>query len=407
MTQMNFTYTITCNTTLTEAIYVDPPPAIPPIYLQGTAIVVYTLLSILTIGGNALVYLTVFYYMGIATGTNLFIANLAVTDFFVGVLCIPIVLVSDYLLADWPFGLFMCKFTSFSQSVFIVCTVYTLIAMSVDRYVAIIYPLHSKLTRKQCYILIGMLWLFSIIFSLPVYFEMHVIHICFRRDFNGLKEYTQTICQTNGLLPSIQNIYNIMTLTIIYLIPLCILSVVYIPLGWQLSQSHAPGEAHSQRDARIKKSKKKVIKMCSIVVIMFGVCWFPMQLYTNILHPYFNRIFDQKYVPHFYFACHLMAMSNSCVNPFIYGIMSSKFRAGFLHYWHRFTTSYGSVTDHFRHSRHTHDSVMLTASFQKAKRDYKVNLTCNQHTDDTHATQIFPRSTLPLISSIQRESAYD
>ncbi|CAF3253286.1 unnamed protein product, partial [Rotaria sp. Silwood2] len=107
---MNFTYIILCNTTPTEAIYVDPPPPIPPTYLQGTAIVVYTLLSILTIGGNALVYLTVFHYMGIATGTNLFIANLAVTDFFVGLLCIPIVLISDYLLSDWPFGLFMCKF---------------------------------------------------------------------------------------------------------------------------------------------------------------------------------------------------------------------------------------------------------------------------------------------------------
>ncbi|CAF2566403.1 unnamed protein product [Rotaria sp. Silwood2] len=404
---MNFTYIILCNTTPTEAIYVDPPPPIPPTYLQGTAIVVYTLLSILTIGGNALVYLTVFHYMGIATGTNLFIANLAVTDFFVGLLCIPIVLISDYLLSDWPFGLFMCKFTSFSQSVFIVCTVYTLIAMSVDRYIAIIYPLHSKLTRKQCYILISILWTFSIIFSLPVYFEMHIIHICFHRDSNDLKEYTQTICQTNGLIPSIQAIYNIMTLTIIYLVPLCILSIVYIRLGWQLNQSHAPGEAHSQRDARIKKSKRKVIKMCSIVVIMFGVCWFPMQLYINILHPYLNRIFDQKYVAHFYFAFHLMAMSNSCVNPFIYGVMSSKFRAGFLHYWHWLTTSYGSVTDHFRHSRNINESIMLTASFQKTKTDYKVNLTPHNYTDDTQATRMSAHSTLPLISLSRRESAYD
>ncbi|CAF3258263.1 unnamed protein product [Rotaria sp. Silwood2] len=132
-----------------------------------------------------------------------------------------------------------------------------------------------------------------------------------------------------------------------------------------------------------------------------------MQLYINILHPYLNRIFDQKYVAHFYFAFHLMAMSNSCLNPFIYGVMSSKFRAGFLHYWHWLTTSYGSVTDHFRHSRNINESIMLTASFQKTKTDYKVNLTPHNYTDDTQATRMSAHSTLPLISLSRRESAYD
>ncbi|CAF3028727.1 unnamed protein product [Rotaria socialis] len=406
MTQMNFTYVIACNASSTGAIFIDSPPIVPPTYLQGVAIVIYTILSIVTVGGNALVYLTVFHYMGIATGTNLFIANLAVTDFFIGLVCIPIVLISDYLLSDWPFGIFMCKFTSFAQSVFVVCTVYTLIAMSVDRYVAIIYPLHAKLTRKQCYVLIAALWAFSIVFSFPIYFEMHIVRICFHRDFEDTKEYSQTVCQTNGLSTSIQTIYNIMTLTIIYLLPLIILSIVYLRLGWQLNRSQAPGEAHSRRDAKIKKSKRKVIKMCSIVVIMFGVCWFPMQLYTNILHPYLNRIFDQKYMPHFYFAFHLMAMSNSCVNPFIYGIMSSKFRAGFLHYWHCLTSSYGSVTDHFRPIRSANESIVLTVSLQGTQGAYKANAANHQPAEDSQINRACSRSMIPLMRS-NKSSAYD
>lgn len=406
MERINLTHIIRCNTTSPGAIYTEYPPPIPPAYLQGTAAVVYTLLSIFTVGGNALVYLIVFHYMGIATGTNLFIANLAVTDIFIGIFCIPIVLISDYLLSDWPFGIFMCKFTSFAQSVVVVCTVYTLIAMSVDRYIAIIYPLHSKLTRKQCHILIGILWAFSILFSSPIYFEMHTRHICFHRDDNDLKEYTQTICQTNGLSPSIQTIYNITTLAITYLIPLVVLSIVYIRLGWQLNQSQSPGEAHIQRDARIKKSKQKVIKMCFIVVIMFGVCWFPMQLYTNVLHAYLDRIFDEKYVPHFYFACHLMAMSNSCINPFIYGVMSSKFRAGYLHYWHWFTTCCVSVNDHFRQKRDTNDSIILTASFRQTKKDFEISLTNKRLSEDTHTTISSTRPMLS-ISSSHRAPEYD
>ncbi|CAF0960692.1 unnamed protein product [Adineta ricciae] len=405
MDSMNATYTIACNASPIGATYVDSAPPIPPPYLQATAVFVYTLLSILTVGGNALVCLIVFQYMGVITVTNLFIANLAVTDLLIGLFCIPIVLISDYLLSDWPFGTFMCKFTSFAQSVFVVCTVYTLIAMSVDRYIAIIHPLKPKLTRKQCRILIGLLWTFSLVFSSPIFIDMHVRHTCFHRDTDNITEYTQTICETVGLPLSIQTAYNVATLTIIYLIPLCVLTIVYIRLGWQLHQTHAPGEAHSERDAKIKKSKQKVIKMCFVVVIMFGVCWFPLQLYTNILSPYLDRIFHQEYVPHVYFAFHLMAMSNSCVNPAIYGVMSSKFRDGYLHYWHRLITCCGLVNNRFRMKQERRESMKLTPTFQHNHKTYELTLKTHDIEFDRGSNTSVPCS-IPLISS-QRVSSND
>lgn len=363
-----------CNASPPGTIYMDSPPPIPPPYLQATAFIVYTLLSILTVGGNALVCLIVFQFMGIVTVTNLFIANLAVTDLFIGLFCIPIVLVSDYLLSDWPFGKFMCKFLSFAQSVFVVCTVYTLIAMSVDRYIAIIHPLNPKLTRKKCRLLVVLLWTFSILFSSPIFIDMNINHTCFHRDLNGTKEYSQTICEASGLPSSLQKTYNFATITIIYLIPLCLLTVIYIRLGWRLYQSRAPGEAHSERDAKIKKSKQKVIKMCFVVVIMFGVCWFPMQLYTNILRPYLNEIFHQDYVPHVYFAFHLMAVSNSCVNPIIYGVMSSNFRAGYSHYWHSLITCCGLFGTRVRIKEDHMNNVSNPTTFQLNHKNYEFNI---------------------------------
>jgi len=399
----NLTYTIACNTSPPGAIYMDSAPPIPPSYLQATAVFVYTLLSILTVGGNALVCLIVFHFMGIITVTNLFIANLAVTDLFIGLFCIPIVLISDYLLTDWPFGTFMCKFTSFTQSVFVVCTVYTLIAMSVDRYIAIIHPLKPKLTRKQCRILIGLLWTFSIVFSSPIFIEMDISHTCFHRDSSNETEYTQTICETLGLPASLRAAYNFATITIIYLIPLCLLTVIYIRLGWQLHQSRAPGEAHSERDAKIKKSKQKVIKMCFVVVIMFGVCWFPMQLYTNILRPYLDEIFQQEYVPHVYFAFHLMAISNSCVNPAIYGVMSSKFRAGYLHYWQCLITCCGLSHSRFRKKEDRREDTKLTATFQINPKSRELTIKHHDFDCDRASNTSIPCS-IPLISS-QRVSS--
>jgi hypothetical protein len=402
MDSTNLTYTIVCNASPPDSIYIHSPPPMPPSYLQGTAIIVYTLLSMLTVGGNALVCLIVFHFMGVVTVTNLFIANLALTDLFIGLFCIPIVLISDYLLSDWPFGVFMCKFTSFAQSVFVVCTVYTLIAMSVDRYIAIIHPLKPKLTRRQCRILIGLLWTFSITFSSPIFIDMHIRHTCFHRDFNHTIEYSQIICESLGLPASLQTAYNIATITVTYLLPLCVLSIIYVRLGWRLHQSRAPGEAHSERDAKIKKSKQKVIKMCFVVVIMFGVCWFPMQLYTNIISPYLlDGMFDQTYLPHVYFAFHLMAMSNSCVNPAIYGVMSSKFRAGYLHYWRCLTTCCALSNPRYRHKEHVNENI--TTVFRRNNKAYELRPnTINIDCDRASNTSVF--CSVPLISS-QRVSS--
>lgn len=394
----NSTIAIACNASPPGTIYLESAPPISPSYLQATALVVYTLLSVLTVGGNALVCLIVFRFMGVITVTNLFIANLALTDLFIGLFCIPIVLISDYLLSDWPFGTFMCKFTSFIQSVFVVCTVYTLVAMSVDRYIAILHPLNPKLTRKQCRLLIGLLWTFSILFSSPIFIDLNISHICFHRDPDDDREYTQTICDAGGLPASIQTAYNLTTITIIYLIPLCVLTVVYIRLGWRLHQSRAPGEAHSERDAKIKKSKQKVIKMCFVVVIMFGVCWFPMQFYTNILRPYLDLIFQQEYVPHVYFAFHLMAMSNSCVNPAIYGVMSSKFRAGYLHYWQSTITCCGLFGLCFRKQQGQSDNISKPISFQLNDKayDFKTRLT---DAEFDRTSDISAPYSIPLIGS--------
>ncbi|CAF1125203.1 unnamed protein product, partial [Didymodactylos carnosus] len=320
-----------CNDSLLKnSNYINSvPPPLPPGYLQLTALFIYTILSILTITSNIFVCLVVFYYQRMVTVTNLFIVNLAISDLLIGIFCIPIVLISDYLLSNWPFGTFMCKYFSFAQSVCVMCTVYTLIAMSIDRYLAVVHPMNQlKITQGQCKKLLALLWLFAISFSIPVYIEMNTRRVCYNR---GNKIHLQTICEANGISKSLQTAYNITSIIMIYFIPLVVLSIVYIRLGQALNKSRAPGEAHSERDAKMEKSKRKVIKMCCVVVIMFGICWLPMQIYINILRQ-FLEVKGYKYIPHIYFAFHIMAMSNSCINPFIYGVMSSKFRNGYIYF---------------------------------------------------------------------------
>lgn len=83
--------------------------------------------------------------------------------------------------------------------------------------------------------------------------------------------------------------------------------------------SKTPGNASDARDVTLLRNKMKVIKMLVIVVILFGICWLPLQTY-NILQATFPQINEFKYINIIWFCCDWLAMSNSCYNPFIYGI---------------------------------------------------------------------------------------
>lgn len=63
----------------------------------------------------------------------------------------------------------------------------------------------------------------------------------------------------------------------------------------------------------------QVIKMLVIVVTLFALCWLPLQTY-NVLQEIFPEINSYRYINIIWFCFDWLAMSNSCYNPFIYGI---------------------------------------------------------------------------------------
>lgn len=56
----------------------------------------------------------------------------------------------------------------------------------------------------------------------------------------------------------------------------------YSQMAVKLWGSKTPGNAQDARDLNMLKNKKKVIKMLVIVVVLFCVAWFPLQMY-NVL----------------------------------------------------------------------------------------------------------------------------
>lgn len=107
-----------CTVNLTYA----PPTTIVPspstlTYLLDAGrvqIPLYSVLFLLAVIGNSLVILTLVQNKRMRTITNLFLLNLAVSDLFLGVFCMPFTLVGT-LLRDFVFGEVMCKLLPYLQ----------------------------------------------------------------------------------------------------------------------------------------------------------------------------------------------------------------------------------------------------------------------------------------------------
>uniref|UniRef100_A0A915HF26 G-protein coupled receptors family 1 profile domain-containing protein n=1 Tax=Romanomermis culicivorax TaxID=13658 RepID=A0A915HF26_ROMCU len=104
-------------------------------------IFIYTFVSILAVGGNLTVLYLIAKFPLLRSPTNFLIANLAVADLSMAVFCIPFSYWPLLVLSYWPFGLAPCKLIFFMQAVTVMCSAYTLVAISCDRFVAVMFPM--------------------------------------------------------------------------------------------------------------------------------------------------------------------------------------------------------------------------------------------------------------------------
>lgn len=117
-------------------------------YFQTTVYIMYMSIFVLALFGNGIVCYIVQSSPRMRTVTNYFIANLAVGDILMSLFCVPFSFVSILLLHYWPFGTVLCHLVNYSQAVSVLVSAYTLVAISVDRYIAIMWPLRPRISKR-------------------------------------------------------------------------------------------------------------------------------------------------------------------------------------------------------------------------------------------------------------------
>uniref|UniRef100_A0A4Y0BMY9 G-protein coupled receptors family 1 profile domain-containing protein n=1 Tax=Anopheles funestus TaxID=62324 RepID=A0A4Y0BMY9_ANOFN len=289
-------------------------------YFQLTSYFLYITIFVTAVIGNSIVLFIVQSNPRMRTVTNFFITNLAVGDLMMTLFCVPFTFISLFVLQYWPFGLAMCRLVNYTQAVSVLVSAYTLVAISGDRYIAIMWPLRPRITKTCSKCLIGIVWIIALITAVPIAIFSTLY---FPTDWHV--QCNVPICAEKWPSPEQDDYYTIALLTTQFIVPLVVLIFTYTRIAIVVWGKRPPGEAENSRDQRMAKSKRKMIKMMVTVVIVFTICWLPFNFLMLMKLPS-----SWDLLPYFWFAFHWLAMSHSCYNPIIYCYMNARFRSGFI-----------------------------------------------------------------------------
>ncbi|XP_053202617.1 neuropeptide Y receptor type 5-like [Panonychus citri] len=292
--------------------------------LQIFLICLYSLTALLAFGGNITAIWVLMAGKRSSKELRIFLVNLAASDITMALFSIPFTYTS-YMLNRWIFHPLFCPFVQFMTLCSVIVSVYTLTAIGIDRYCAIMNPFSStNWTKARGKLTVGLIWFLALSLS-----SVQIIHSKAVPEYFGNETFY--ICREIWPSPLAERTYTVAIFLITFILPMIILVYTYTCIAWKMLNHISPGNANAARDEAQLEAKMKVIKMLAVVVILFAVCWLPLHIF-NILYWFEVPIFDPGSDTGFYlhnglfFLCHWLAMANSFLNPIIYCFMSDNFR---------------------------------------------------------------------------------
>ncbi|NWR20818.1 NPFF2 protein, partial [Emberiza fucata] len=294
-------------------------------WVAAVFITSYLLIFLLCMVGNGGVCFIVLWSRPMRTVTNLFILNLAVSDLLVGLFCMPTTLL-DNIIAGWPFGSLVCKMSGMVQGISVSASVFTLVAIAVDRFRCIVCPFRPKLTVPAAVATIVVIWALAVAIMCPSVTRLQLRQEKHFQLLLGTATRPLLWCREEWPEPAMRKAYTTVLFANIYLAPLVLIVLLYARIGISLCHAAVPGPG--QRGAW--RRKRKAIPMLVLVTLLFALSWLP--LWSLMLLSDYGSLSDvqlQLINVYIYPLAHWLAFSNSSVNPIIYGFCNRSFRRGF------------------------------------------------------------------------------
>ena len=291
----------------------------------------YFIILIVSLVGNILLILVIYNNKQLRKSINYFVFNMAVSDLFNPFTIMPVRIAhiisgSDSWKVDspWILGNILCKLSYFLPDVSLVVSIISLLLISIDRFVAVVFPLKAKLvTPKARLIGIGCAWLVAIAVHAPYFYTFRLFHIA-----------NQTYCQSDWgpVETQTKKRYLMANFIAFFVVPICLLAVMYGFISWTLKTKNKKFKRWLSSGQRSRDQQlNKIIRMSVAIIIAFAVCTIPLVVYIFSLIFLWNWQVPpicafRTVIP---FVCLFMLNLWSAVNPCICFIFNKNYRNGF------------------------------------------------------------------------------
>ena len=279
---------------------------------RGVVLTFYISVIVIGLVGNAVVVFIVAKNKHMQNVTNIFIANLALSDIGLCMFSLPIQL--HYQITDnWVFGHVMCKviFAAFAVPMYV--STLTIFLIALDRYWLIVYPLTNRMQVRTALLLVLSALIVSLALAVPV--------ICFSREHHLHQPdilVDRLYCIEHWPHPLPRIIYSICTFVLQFCLPLIMTALLYYKIYCRLKRRPTHRTSNTDRTG-------KTNKILFAIVVLFVVCWLPWNLYSLLTEIDRNIVWGIHFKLIDLFL-KMFAMSSSCVNPFLYCWLNDNFR---------------------------------------------------------------------------------
>ncbi|XP_072535261.1 adenosine receptor A1-like [Salminus brasiliensis] len=266
--------------------------------------------------GNALVVWAVRTSVSLRQPTFCFIGSLAVADFLVGAVAVPLAVLVD---GRFEMSFYGCVFISCVVIVLTQASVYSLLAIAVDRYLRVYIPLRykEKVKLKHSWVIIAACWVAATLLGFIPMFGWN--------NHGSLtpSNSTSIVCQFLTVIP-MSYLVNFTFLSC-HLPSMMIMMVLYCCIFCMISQQLRGGVAKATKSSAYYIKEQKLACSLALVLALFAACWLPLHVMNTV------EFYSQgSRVPHeaFYVGI-LLSHANSAVNPVVYAFKVPKIKEAY------------------------------------------------------------------------------
>ncbi|XP_026212818.1 cysteinyl leukotriene receptor 1 [Anabas testudineus] len=277
----------------------------------------YSLITVLGLVGNGFALAVLIRTYRQSSPFHIYMLNLAVSDLLC-VMTLPLRVLYYVNKGQWNQGDFLCRISSYALYVNLYCSVYFMAAMSVTRFLAIVFPVQNLrlVTESRARLVCAGIWLFICLSSSPFLMS--------GQSFDHTTNKTKCFEPPSGKAVNKLVVLNYLSLGIGFILPFLVILICYAGIvRTLLSRKHT---ARRQRG-----TASKAIRMIIIVLLTFFISFMPYHVQRTIHLNFLSRtdttcserVAMQKYVV----VTLCLAAANSCFDPLLYFFSGEGFRS--------------------------------------------------------------------------------